>query len=100
MRQSSVLLQTCSHLANGAKHFEVEAKHHKSVNDTVKQEHYFPPGYFSPGYFAPGYFADGELLVRLSGDAEASLGGSVSVLELAEKVLDYWVHHPGLQPST
>src|SRR5215210_3209748 len=29
LRKSNVLLQVCSHIANGSKHFEVEAPHHK-----------------------------------------------------------------------
>ena len=44
-RKASVILQICSHVANGAKHLEVEAKHHNSVSDTEEQGGYFPSGW-------------------------------------------------------
>jgi len=96
VRESSVLLQVCSHVANGAKHFEVEAKHHKSVQDTTRSGGMFASGYFASAYFASGYFPKGGLFVRLQGDAEQALGSSVSVMDLALKVLEYWDAYPDL----
>jgi hypothetical protein len=62
------LLQICSHLANGAKHFEARMKHHKSVGDVVAQEGKF----FGGKFFGGGFF--GELYVQLDGHAAVLLG--------------------------
>jgi hypothetical protein len=83
IRDSEVVLQVTSHLANGAKHFQAQAKHHKSV---VKAE---KTGYFGPGYFQEDYFGE-WLFVELTGEAAAELGKSIRVNELAKKVLDFW----------
>src|SRR4051794_7798333 len=40
------LLQVCSHLANGAKHFEAKDKRHQSVHDVVPAGNYFGGSYF------------------------------------------------------
>jgi hypothetical protein len=93
-RESSIYLQVCSHLANGAKHFEVEAKRHKSVDDTGQTSSYFPPSYFPPSYFPPGYFGGGRLIVHLKGDAANALGQTIGVIGLAEKIMEFWDAHP------
>src|SRR4051794_3920716 len=59
-RKKSTLLQVCSHLANGAKHFEVEGKQHQSVDKTGRSGiFYAPPTYLGRGYFPAGHFGFG-----------------------------------------
>ena len=86
IRDSEVLLQVTSHLANGTKHFQVQAKHHKSVAKTGQT------GYFATGYFAKGYFSE-WLCVELSDTAADELGKSIRVNDLAKRVLEYWKNH-------
>ena len=77
------LLALCSHIANGAKHFEAKAKHHNSFSDS--QVH---PGAFSSG-FSSGFDISG-LIVVLDGDAKLTFGSEIYVWDLAEKILRYW----------
>ena len=85
VRNSSVLLETCSHIANGSKHFEATAKHHKSVKDASVYR-----GVFDPRIFQNDAFDVSQLRLHLQGDAATQLGQYVGVLDLARKVLDYW----------
>lgn len=94
-RKDSILLEICSHLANGAKHFQVEDKRHKSVGAT-KQFYtgMFPPGMFPPSMFPPSAFGGSiKLIVELMGDAAIQLGPTIGVVELAERVMDFWSKH-------
>ena len=86
------LLQVCSHLANGAKHFEATMKHHKAVCDVVAQE-----GKFFGGKFFGGGFYD-TLCVHLDEHTASLLGVGVEILavELASKVLAFWEADPRL----
>ena len=96
LRKSEIILQICSHIANGAKHFEAQARHHKSISDTLKKAVYggggLPKGSFPigaiPKYGVPGEWTD-ELYIELSGDASA-FGESISVVSLAEEILTFW----------
>jgi hypothetical protein len=93
-RRKSVLLQVCSHLANGAKHVEAEDRQHDSVSSTGIAGGYFSASYFSPRYFSNPYFGVGRrLVIRLKGNAAAQLGQTISVIKLAEKVMEYWDNH-------
>ena len=96
VRDGSVLLQICSHIANGAKHFEVQAKHHQSVSDTVRYRSSFSGRLFAGRLFSGQLFPKDRLVIHLKGDAEQSFGHSISVLELAAKILDYWDNYPDL----
>ncbi len=95
-RKGSIVLQVCSHIANGAKHFEVEAKHHQSVSNTDGQGSYFAKGWFHKNWWARGYFRESQLVVRLTGDAESAFGKSITAIDLAGKTLEYWRNHRGL----
>lgn len=53
------LLAVTSHIANDAKHFEVTAKHHQSVED-VEKSRYVKAGYVKEDY------SDDLLLIHLS----------------------------------
>jgi hypothetical protein len=86
-RKSEILLQIASHIANGGKHFIVEAKHHTSVAGTRNQLGYF--GNYFGNYFG-SYFGRVGMMVELDGDAATSFGKSVSAVVLAEKLVAYW----------
>ncbi len=86
VQESSLLLQICSHLANGAKHLVAEAKHHRSVSDTRR----------TGGYWSPRYWPGGSLVVELQGDAARHLGSSISAVELAGRILAFWESRPEL----
>jgi len=86
MRETEALLRVTSHLANGAKHFEATATHHKSV-DSI----YFH-GIFDPAIFDPRIFdTKRRLVVKLQDtDATALDLQVVPAIELANRVLAYW----------
>lgn len=85
IRDSIVVLQICSHIANGSKHFEATANRHKSVKDASVHQ-----GAFQIGAFQGDAFDVSELRIHLDGDAAQQLGQYVGVLPLARTVLDYW----------
>jgi len=97
LRGQEVLLQIVSHIANGAKHFVVEAKHHKAVSASGRLGSFFPSSYFGSGYFGSGYFGKGRLTLHLTGDAATAFGSSVAPIDLADKVLAYWEACPDLR---
>ncbi len=88
-RSASVLLQICSHIANGGKHFRATAKHHQSVSDARIQE-----GAFQQDAFQADAFQVQALLIQLDGQAAAQFGAEVDCLDLATQVLRYWENHP------
>src|SRR5262245_38256943 len=45
-RGRNVLLQVCSHIASGSKHFQATAKHHTSVKDATVEQRGAWPGTF------------------------------------------------------
>ncbi len=91
-REGSVLLQIVSHLASGAKHFEVQDKRHTSV---VRTESISDDGaYYGDSYYGDGYYGSSEALgVALDGKAAAQLGSWIKVVPLARIVLQYWKEH-------
>ncbi|MBA4066098.1 MAG: hypothetical protein C0501_20740 [Isosphaera sp.] len=88
-RQSDPLLEVCSHLANGSKHFRATHPRHRSVDDTRQHG-----GAFSSA-FSRG-FDISRLEVDLKGDAAAALGSVVEVTDLARAVLCHWRSRLGL----
>lgn len=92
-RGNSILLSICSHIANGAKHFETEDRHHDSVSSAEPPSGYTPAMY-SPHPYTPGdYVGAGRLVVKLQGKAMQAFGPSIEVLALARKVMEYWEKH-------
>jgi hypothetical protein len=94
LEKTSILLQVCSHVANGAKHFQIEAKHHRSVVETAKAGGYWGANYWASNYWPRSYFAKGALTIVLQGDAEQQLGPSIGALELAQRIVEFWTHRP------
>ncbi len=90
LKNKDIVLQICSHIANGAKHFQLEAKHHKSVSGFSKAGGYFPDNYFPKGYWPDGYFPKSQLLIQLDNEAREKFGATISILNLAEKVMAFW----------
>src|SRR3972149_2897651 len=88
-RDNSVLLQIVSHLANGAKHFEVQDKRHTSVDRTDKIS--YGGTYYGDSYYGDGYYGSIEALgVALDGEAASQFGAWIEVVPLARLVLQYW----------
>lgn len=84
IRASSDLLRITSHIANGAKHFEAKAKHHRSVARVEKSR------YVAKGYVQEGYFKE-PLIIHLSESESKSIGKPfIEATELAERVYNYW----------
>jgi hypothetical protein len=95
-RLGSVVLQICSHLANGSKHFRATQKHHKSVQSA----HARPAariGELMIGVSRIGM--DEGLEITLAQDEADQLGsgGWIDAIDLAQLVLDFWRNHPDLK---
>jgi len=89
-RDNNILLQITSHLATGIKHFQPEDKRHKSVKDTKSVGGTFSARTFAANTFKANSFPKGNLFIELQGKAEQALGSSITAIELARKVLEYW----------
>jgi hypothetical protein len=80
------LLKVCSHLGNGAKHFELSYPRHESVRSAEATD-----GAFGAGVFNASSFQTAQLVIILGEEAARALGGeAVEVCELAEKVVRFW----------
>lgn len=91
-RDSQILLQICSHLASGAKHFVAEAKHHNTVSNPGRKRCWNPlGGPLDSPLLNP--FGISVLCVNLDGEAKEVFGRSIKVLDLAKLLLDYWQKH-------
>jgi hypothetical protein len=95
LENSSVVLQVCSHIANGAKHLIVEAKHHTSVSDTRRRKgSHWPKTYWGKSHWGKHWGAGAALVVHLEGAAAQQLGATISAVELAELVMAFWENRP------
>lgn len=68
-RRSNPLLRVVSHVANGAKHFELNSARHHSVEGVE-----YVPGVFDPRVFDGGIFDVGRLSVCLTAKEAKELG--------------------------
>jgi len=95
VQAAEVLLQICSHVASGAKHFVAEAKHHSSVVRTgLRRGNPFR----SPLLQSPLLHGGGipGLYIALDGTARSLFGSSIRAIDLAERLFNFWRVHPRL----
>jgi hypothetical protein len=90
--KANVILQICSHIANGIKHFHATASKHQSVDDVRVQG-----GAFQRDAFQTDAFQVDALLVRLDGQAASQFGNEIECLALASQVLQIWENHPDVR---
>lgn len=86
--ESEPLLQVLEHLANGAKHFELDPGRHQAV----KGSGIAPSWAEVPLGTSPGALIVNKrmLYVRLDGDAERTFGWIISVVDLVQRTLSFW----------
>ena len=84
-RNDDVVLQIVSHIASAAKHYQVEASHHKSVVSTSKSSGHFGSLHFAMNHFNGHHFQKGQWVVKLEGLAEKEIGHVISIVDLAER---------------
>lgn len=92
MRKDCAVLRICSHLANGAKHFETKDSRHRSIGQTATQT------IITYGS-VPGV-PNQEFVVTLTPVEATDYGkNEIGVTELAARVLEYFrnILDPGLQ---
>lgn len=85
------LLQVCAHIANGAKHFEPTRD--TAVSDTKKEGDWGAP-FNDPTWFNSKWGFQGRFIIYLDGAAKERFGETISVLKLAQSVMEYWEQHP------
>jgi len=83
-RNGNEILKIVSHIANGAKHFEVTARHHQSVDSMDFNLGGFDSGSFSGESFSSSAFQFSGITIKLSN------GESKLAIDLAEEVYDFW----------
>ena len=93
--RTNTVLQVCSHIANGIKHFRATARKHQSVSGTRSER----SGGFNSGAFNRMGFnvLRYRLFIRLDGQAAVRFGTEIECLSLASEVLKYWENHPDLK---
>lgn len=89
VRDSSVVLQICEHLAVGAKHFSPTSKKHTSVKDSDVTGGVWAKGVWAEGVWKKGIWGE-KLIVYLDGDASKQFGDSVYAIDLAKAALSFW----------
>lgn len=83
--KNQAIPRVCSHLANGAKHFQRKQKH-DAVQNADKRG-----GWVKAGWVQPGWVKPSEFVVTLGHKEAAELGKSeMGLLELAERTLEFW----------
>lgn len=93
IERSEILLQVCSHIANGAKHFEATNKKHTSVDDVNAGGSYLRSNDAGNGaVFLRSNVAG--IMIDLQGDAANKLGTPIQAHVLASKILEFWKNHP------
>lgn len=90
IKNNNIALQICSHIANGGKHFEIEAKHHNSVTGFNQVGGCFPENSLPKGSFPRGSLPVSQLIVHLENEAQETFGPSMSILNLAKEVMCFW----------
>jgi len=85
--KNNAILRIVSHIANGAKHFHLKDKRHKSVVSNEKHR------VFEEGVYEANVFYE-PLLIKLS-DAESRELNIIEIdaVELGQKVLEFWKHY-------
>ena len=89
IRESSIVLQICEHLAVGAKHFEPTNKKHKSVKRSDISGGVWKKGVWAKGVWKKGIWGE-KLEVLLDGEAAQQFGEKIYAIDLAKEVLAYW----------
>lgn len=84
LRSSSELLKVVSHIANGAKHLILDDPRHQSVQHVDQVSTPYSSGAYGAGPYGGG------MIVTLEGPAAAELGASISVIDLARRVVAFW----------
>lgn len=85
LRLNVSLLRITSHIANGAKHFEVKANRHKSISAITKER------VLEVGCVEEGCFEE-PLRIHLTPEEAKALNTAITVdaIFLAKLVLEYW----------
>jgi len=82
--RENCILRIVSHIANGAKHFNLNDKRQKSVKGTEKSR------YVAKGYIEDGYFEE-PLLIYLTEEESEELGLSeIDAVSLGKQVVEFW----------
>ncbi len=81
------ILRIVSHIANGAKHFNLDDARHDSVTSTEKSR------YVEEGYIEPGYYHE-PLLIHLSPDEALEMNTpTIDAVTLGRQVIEFWRQH-------
>lgn len=87
LRQANLVLQACSHIANGSKHFEARAKQHGSVQNTIERPA-MRLGQWKLGISRLGM--EEGLEIQFQGQAAIEFGTFLDTPDFAKKVLEFW----------
>ena len=83
--EENPVVEISEHLANGAKHFEITFKKHKSVKSAVKER------YVEEGYWEKGYSED-PIIVYINEDFKSEFGKSIKLDYYSKKLMEFWLN--------
>lgn len=85
--RENCILRIVSHIANGAKHFNLNIERHKSVKGTEKSR------YVAADYIEEGYIEE-PLIIHLSEEEAEELGSpEIDAVSLGKQVVEFWRPH-------
>jgi hypothetical protein len=87
LRDTEPILQVLDHVANGLKHFALDAKKHVSVKGTDRAGGYMGNWF---GNYMGDWFGRRGLFVELDGPARSALGNRVEAIALAKAAMSFW----------
>nr|BAF45176.1 hypothetical protein [uncultured bacterium] len=82
--KNNCILRVVSHIANGAKHFNLEDKRHKSVKSTEKFRVY------EEGVYEPNVFYEPPLIPFTDDESKELNTKEIDAVELGKRVLEFW----------
>lgn len=88
LRDETPLLQTCEHLAVGAKHFAPSSPNHHSVAGSERRDSW--GGSWGQSW---GKSWCKTLVVVLDGQAKDRYGQTITVPDLADQIMEFWRNH-------
>ena len=85
--RQDAFLKIVSHIASGAKHFNLDDPRHHSVTSTEKSR------YMEEGYIERGYYHE-PLLIHLSPDEAREMNTpTIDAVTLGRQVIEFWRQH-------
>jgi hypothetical protein len=88
LKKQHPILALCEHLCVSSKHFDPQDRKLQAVLGSFRRS-MWRRGMWVPGMWADRFWRD-DLVIDLSGSAKIAFGGSITMDQLADLVMDFW----------